>query len=154
MYDVIIIGSGPAGLTAAIYTTRANLKTLIIAGSKWGGQLQLTTLVENYPGFPDGIQGPELMTKMRQQAKRFGSEIVEEEFVSGDFDSKPFKVRTSDSEYEGMLMPRPDILGKGILVLKLDSGYNIGIDEVMEKISNITFKNNPFSGLTKKWLGD
>ncbi len=101
MYDVIIIGSGPAGLTAAIYTTRANLKTLIIAGSKWGGQLQLTTLVENYPGFPEGIQGPELMSVMRKQAEHFGTEIVEKEFVSGDFDSKPFKVRTSDSEYEG-----------------------------------------------------
>ena len=68
MYDVIIIGSGPAGLTAAIYTTRAALKTLVIAGEKWGGQLQLTSLVENFPGFPEGIQGPDLMTNMRKQA--------------------------------------------------------------------------------------
>lgn len=101
MYDVIIIGSGPAGLTAAIYTTRANLKTLIIAGSKWGGQLQLTTLVENFPGFPDGIQGPELMTAMRKQAERFGAEVIEKEFVSGDFGSKPFKVKVVDQEFEG-----------------------------------------------------
>lgn len=109
-YDVIIIGGGPAGLTAAIYTTRANLKTLIIAGSKWGGQLQLTTDVENYPGFPEGIQGPELMLKMRKQAEHFGTEIVERDFVSGDFSplrqgsegqAKPFTVRTSDSEYKG-----------------------------------------------------
>ena len=103
MYDVIIIGSGPAGLTAAIYTTRANLKTLIIAGGKWGGQLQLTTLVENYPGFPEGIQGPELMSVMRKQAEHFGTEIVEKEFVSGDFSRSggPFTVRTAETEYQG-----------------------------------------------------
>jgi len=103
MYDVIIIGSGPAGLTAAIYTTRANLKTLIIAGSKWGGQLQLTTLVENYPGFPDGIQGPDLMTAMRKQAEHFGAEFVDTDFISGDFSKSggPFKARAGDIEYEG-----------------------------------------------------
>lgn len=102
MYDVIIIGSGPAGLTASIYTTRANLKTLILAGSKWGGQLQLTTLVENYPGFPEGIQGPELMSAMRKQAENVGSEIVERDFVSGDFTKSggPFTVRTADAEYQ------------------------------------------------------
>lgn len=100
IYDVIIIGSGPAGLTAAIYTTRANLKTLVIAGSKWGGQLQLTTLVENYPGFPEGIQGPELMTAMRKQAEHHGAQIIDKDFVSGEFGSKPFKVRTTEQEYE------------------------------------------------------
>ncbi len=92
LYDVIIIGSGPAGLTAGIYTTRANLKTLIIAGGKWGGQLQLTSLVENFPGFPEGIQGPELMLNMRKQAEHHGAEILESGFVSGDFSARPFKV--------------------------------------------------------------
>ncbi len=101
MYDVIIIGSGPAGLTAAIYTTRANLKTLIIAGTKWGGQLMLTTTVENYPGFPEGIQGPDLMTAMRKQAEHHGAEIVEKDFVQGDFTKQPFIVKTAEKTYEG-----------------------------------------------------
>ena len=98
MYDIIIIGSGPAGLTAAIYTTRANLKTLIIAGGKWGGQLQLTSLVENFPGFPEGIQGPELMMNMRKQAEHHGAEILETGFVSGDFSAKPFKVTAENGQ--------------------------------------------------------
>jgi len=101
LYDVIIIGSGPAGLTAAIYTTRANLKTLIIAGSKWGGQLMLTTLVENYPGFPDGIQGPDLMMAMRKQAEHHGAEIADADFVSADFARPSFKVSTAEKTYEG-----------------------------------------------------
>lgn len=100
MYDVIVIGSGPAGLTAAIYTTRADLKTLVIAGGKWGGQLMLTTLVENFPGFPQGIQGPELMTNMRKQAEHFGAEFIDEDFVSADFSNKPFKITASDKTYE------------------------------------------------------
>lgn len=104
LYDVIIIGSGPAGLTAAIYTTRANLKTLIIAGSKWGGQLMLTTLVENYPGFPEGIQGPDLMNQMRKQAEHHGAEIVDTDFISGEL-SPPaggsFKILAGDKTYEG-----------------------------------------------------
>ncbi len=101
MFDVIIVGSGPAGLTASIYTTRANLKTLIIAGAVWGGQLQLTTLVENYPGFPDGIQGPELMALMRKQAERFKPEIVEDNVSSIDFSSRPFKVSVGTKTFEG-----------------------------------------------------
>lgn len=100
MYDVIIIGSGPAGLTAAIYTTRANLKTLIIAGAKWGGQLMLTTLVENFPGFPEGIQGPELMMNMRKQAEHHGAEIVEANFTEADFSKKPFVVKTAEKSFE------------------------------------------------------
>lgn len=98
LYDIIIIGAGPAGLTAAIYTTRANLKTLVIAGGKWGGQLQLTSMVENYPGFPEGIMGPELMLKMRKQAEHHGAQIVETEFSSADFSSKPFRITTGDGK--------------------------------------------------------
>jgi thioredoxin reductase (NADPH) len=100
MYDVIIIGSGPAGLTAAIYTTRADLKTLVIAGVKWGGQLMLTTEVENFPGFPDGIQGPDLMANMRKQAERFGAEFIDDDFTSADFSAQPFKVSVGDKVYE------------------------------------------------------
>jgi thioredoxin reductase (NADPH) len=100
LYDVIIVGSGPAGLTAAIYTTRANLKTLIIAGVKWGGQLQLTSLVENFPGFPEGIQGPELMTNIRKQAEHHGAEIVDIDFTSGDFTNRPFRITAGDKTYE------------------------------------------------------
>lgn len=101
VYDVIIIGSGPAGLTAGIYTTRNNLKTLVIAGTKWGGQLMLTTLIENFPGFPEGIQGPDLMSAMRKQTEKFGAEIIDRNFVDADFTSKPFKVSTAEKTYEG-----------------------------------------------------
>lgn len=104
VYDVIIIGSGPAGLTAAIYTTRADLKTLVIAGGKWGGQLMLTTLVENFPGFPEGIQGPELMQNMRKQAEHFGTEFLDEDFESAELNPPAgglFKVTASDKTFEG-----------------------------------------------------
>jgi thioredoxin reductase (NADPH) len=99
-YDVIIIGSGPAGLTAAIYTTRAELKTLVIAGVTWGGQLMLTTEVENFPGFPEGIQGPDLMANMRKQAERFGAEFVDDDFTSADFSSNPFKISVGEKTFE------------------------------------------------------
>lgn len=100
LYDVIIIGSGPAGLTAAIYTTRAALKTLVIAGEKWGGQLMLTSLVENFPGFPEGIQGPELMMRMRKQAENHGAEIIDVNFTEGDFTKRPFILKAGGKEYK------------------------------------------------------
>jgi thioredoxin reductase (NADPH) len=99
-YDVIIIGSGPAGMTAGIYAVRAGRKVLLIAGYRWGGQLMLTTLVENFPGFPEGIQGPELMMNMRKQAERLGVEILEKEFTNADFTKKPFIVTAEDEKYE------------------------------------------------------
>jgi thioredoxin reductase (NADPH) len=99
LYDVVIIGSGPAGLTAAIYTGRARLQTLVIGGATWGGQLMLTSEVENFPGFPDGILGPELMSKMRMQAERFGVKLIFEEVTSVDFSSRPFKINVGDKSF-------------------------------------------------------
>ena len=93
--DVIIIGSGPAGLTAAIYTARANLKPLVIEGLQAGGQLMLTTDVENYPGFPDGVIGPDLMAKFREQAERFGAEFVTADVEEIDFSGTPLRIRVS-----------------------------------------------------------
>lgn len=100
-YDVIVIGSGPAGLTAAIYTTRGALSTLIIGGTKWGGQLMLTTVVDNYPGFPEGVDGPVLMDKMRKQAERFGAVFVQQDVESVDFKSQPFTVKANGQVYKG-----------------------------------------------------
>jgi len=100
MYDVVIVGSGPAGLTAAIYTSRAGLKTLVAAGMLWGGNLMLTTEVENFPGFENGILGPELMEQMRKQAERFGAELVLENATALDLKSKPFKVTLGNTVHE------------------------------------------------------
>ena len=97
--NVVIIGTGPAGLTAALYSARANLKPLVIEGLEAGGQLMLTTLVENWPGHRDGIMGPELMTEMRAQAERFGAEIIRGHVTEVDIQSRPFKIRTSEGEY-------------------------------------------------------
>jgi thioredoxin reductase (NADPH) len=130
MYDLIIIGSGPAGLTAAIYGARANLKTLVIAGSKWGGQLQLTTLVENFPGFPEGIQGPELMGNMRKQVERLGVEIIDQDFSSGNFSDppagRPFKITAGGKEYEG----------KAIIIATGSDARWLGVPGEKEKIGH------------------
>ena len=97
--DVVIIGSGPAGLTAALYTARANLKPLLIEGVEAGGQLMLTTEVENFPGFRNGILGPDLMGEMRAQAERFGTEIIQGNVTSVDLCSQPIQIKTSEGAF-------------------------------------------------------
>ncbi len=101
MHDVIIIGSGSAGYTSAIYACRAGRKTLIIAGSIPGGQLMITSDVENFPGFPEGVLGPEFMEKLRRQAEKFGPEIIYDDVSFVDFSSRPFKVVAGGKSYEG-----------------------------------------------------
>jgi thioredoxin reductase (NADPH) len=124
IYDVIIIGSGPAGLTAGIYTARANLKTLCIAGNTWGGQLMQTTLVENFPGFPEGIQGPELMTAMRKQAEKMGVGFVDENAQIAELAQAPFKINNYQSrvviiatgaEFKWLGLPgEQKLIGRGV----------------------------------------
>src|SRR5712691_4087592 len=99
LYDVIIIGSGPAGYTAAIYAARANLSMLMFQGYQVGGQLMLTSDVENYPGFEDGILGPPMMEKFEAQARRFGTEMLPEDVSDIDFSKRPFKITVDSGDY-------------------------------------------------------
>ena len=98
--DILIIGGGPAGYTAALYAARANLNPLVIEGFQWGGQLMLTSDVENYPGYPDVVMGPAMMADFRRQAERFGSEFVTDDVSKVDFGDEPFRVWVEDTEYQ------------------------------------------------------
>ena len=97
--ELIVVGGGPAGYTAALYAARANLRPLVIEGMQWGGQLMITSDVENYPGYPDGVLGPEMMKEFRRQAERFGAEFVTEDVTRVDFSERPFRVWVEDDEY-------------------------------------------------------
>jgi thioredoxin reductase (NADPH) len=99
VHEVIIIGGGPAGYTAALYAARANLRPLVIEGFNWGGQLMITSDVENYPGYPEGILGPEMMQDFRRQAERFGAEFITDDVTRVDFSERPFRVWVEDGEY-------------------------------------------------------
>jgi thioredoxin reductase (NADPH) len=97
--DLIIIGGGPAGYTAALYAARANLAPLVIEGFNWGGQLMITSDVENYPGYPDGVMGPEMMAEFRRQAERFGAEFLTDDVTRVDFSERPFGIWVEKDEY-------------------------------------------------------
>src|SRR5437870_6118931 len=97
--ELIVIGGGPAGYTAALYAARANLEPLVIEGFQWGGQLMITSDVENYPGYPEGALGPEMMAEFRRQAERFGSEFVTDDVSRVDFSERPFRVWVENDEY-------------------------------------------------------
>src|SRR5215468_8187296 len=137
MNDVVIIGSGCAGLSAAIYTARANLKPLVLDGHEPGGQLSLTTHVENYPGFPDGIMGPELIENMRKQAQRFGAEFKSGAVTEVDLRQRPFKVSAGKDTYEAKalivaagasarllgLKGEKELIGRGLSTCATCDGY-------------------------------
>jgi thioredoxin reductase (NADPH) len=137
MENVVIIGSGCAGLTAAIYAARANLKPLVIDGHEPGGQLSLTTHVENFPGFPDGILGPELIENMRKQAEKFGAQFKAGTVSEVDLTGRPFKVKSGDKTYETRtlivaagatarllgLQGEKELIGKGVSTCATCDGY-------------------------------
>ena len=118
-HEVVIIGSGPAGYTAAVYTARANLAPVVIEGAQFGGALMQTTDVENFPGFPDGIMGPDLMIQMREQVARFGTRFVEDIATRVDFSQRPFKVWVGDDLY----------LSRVVIVATGASAKWLGLDE-------------------------
>jgi thioredoxin reductase (NADPH) len=115
---VIVIGGGPAGYTAALYAARANLKPLVIEGFNWGGQLMITSDVENYPGYPDGIMGPEMMAEFRRQAERFGTEFVTDNVTRVDFSERPLRVWVEDEEH----------LARSVIVATGASARWLGLD--------------------------
>lgn len=122
IHDVIIIGSGPAGYTAGIYLSRAKMSPLLFAGEEWGGQLMLTTGVENYPGFKEGIQGPELMSRMRKQAESFGTEILDKNVSKVDFSQKPFKVWIDEGQGKEEYQAKSVIIATGARARMLEIG--------------------------------
>src|ERR1700676_1049187 len=137
MHNVVIIGSGCAGLTAAIYTARANLKPIVLDGHEPGGQLSLTTHVENYPRFPDGIMGPELIEKMRKQAQKFGAEFKAGAGTGEDLSARPFKITADKETYEANslivaagasarllgLKGEKELIGRGLSTCATCAGY-------------------------------
>src|SRR5438034_4888313 len=116
--DLIIVGGGPAGYTAALYAARANLRPLVIEGFNWGGQLMITSDVENYPGYPDGVMGPEMMSDFRRQAERFGAEFVTDNVIRVDFSSEPHRVWVGDDEY----------LAKAVIVATGATARQLGLE--------------------------
>jgi thioredoxin reductase (NADPH) len=144
MYNVVIIGSGCAGLTAAIYAARANLKPLVLDGHEPGGQLSLTTHVENFPGFPDGIMGPELIENMRKQAQRFGTEFKAGAVTEVDLTKRPFKITAGKDTYEAKtlivaagasarllgLKGEKELIGHGVSTCATCDGYFFRTKEI------------------------
>jgi thioredoxin reductase (NADPH) len=145
MEDVIIIGSGCAGLTAALYTARARLSTLVITGNELGGQIATTTDVENYPGFPEGLTGPELYEHMQKQAERFGARLEFDEVTEVDFRQRPFKLKTHGGSFEARAVivasgasPRKlgipgeaEFLGRGVSYCATCDGFFFRDKEIM-----------------------